>query len=487
MRLEHKDLPPFVQLLPKLIRIAFHSGTRFLASKGHHLIDIQEDRRLRDAFVHRCHQGYDSAQKRIVLLVLDIERRIREKKSLLKTLHRDTDRRREVEDLIHVLHDRQLILRRIADTILFSIVGEQEWVLRRLGKEQIRPVDPAVLHRMLSIASKRNQDNPLRFSLIADLTTVVHLGDLMEIEWHPVEGKSWHLIEVKEGKVNWKIREIIEDSSALTPLEKAEQILNTLGPHALKQSERMAKQAVRMAELSQILETDRGVDFKTGQEIVLSKEVIRPDTYEHEIATIVEGAVAQGVAGETIDSCLHLLAIRANLVPDRFSVSHTVYHMANPELPCGLLNTETLHAESQAVTSMRAPVIDLLDLTMRSQCGYPIFNCYSLSESRLLDLIEGRIRLFAQFDIERFIQMAHAKGITMSPITGKDAEKLKGISDEIPGYPGAWGIKVVKDHGSPQTLLVGFFSRPFLYFTRPSELLELAWELPGPGTSTEKT
>ncbi len=479
MKLEHKELPPFVPLLPKILKVAFHSGTRFLESKGLSLIDIDSNPIAKDTFVRGCHQGYDRAQRRIGDLVIDLARRIRFKNQQLKQLRQKrSDLAREVHVQIRVLQDRQLILRRILDTILFTIVGPNEWVLRRLGEETIKKTDPKVLRRMLEIAFSRNRESPYRFSLIADLTTIVHLGDLIEVEWSEKTGKQWHLIEVKEGEVNWKISEIVTDRQAWTPIQKAEKILNTLGSHALKQAERMAKQQIRLAELGKILETDKGVDFKTKQEIVLSPDVIKVEDYSEEISKVVEGATDLGVAGETIDGCLHLLAVRADFMPDEFSVAHGIFHLANPEEPCRFLEKDQFYKEVKAVTSMKAPVVDLVDLTMKSQCGYPIFLCSGIPENRILDLIAGQVRIFAQFDLEAFMRIAARYGLPMSPVVGREAQRLEKISKEIPGCPGAWGIRVENESGHPQTLLVGFFSRPFYYFTRPSELLRLAQSFP---------
>lgn len=486
MKLEHKALPPFSHLLPRILNVGLNSGMRLLSSKGYTLTDITRDRVVSDLFVRGCHKGYDSVQKMIGSIALDIERRVQEKQRELKRARQIRAETTDVEEIILILQDRQLVLRRILDTILFSMVGRQEWVIRRLGEEKLKRIDPSVVRRTLELASARNRENPLRFSLVSDLTTIVHIGDLMEVEWSPEKGKQWRLIEVKEGKVNWRIHEIIEENHTSTPIQKAEEILNTLGPHALRQAERMAKQQIRMGELRQLLSTDRGIDFKTKQEIALSREVVTPENYYKEIKTVVQNATERGIAAESVDGCLHLFAVRDDLLPDKLSVAHSIYHMANPELPCRLLAGDPYEEELNALVSMKAPVVDLVDLTMRSQCGYPLFLLFSPQENTLLDLITGRILLFAQFDIEAFIQMAASKGLQMSPITGKEAKELKGISKEIPGCPDAWGISVQKGDAAPLTLLVGFFSRVYYYFTRPSELQKLARTWPDEESNVKK-
>src|SRR5439155_1503509 len=111
---------------------------------------------------------------------------------------------------------------------------------------------------------------------------------------------------------------------------------------------------------------------------------------------------------------------------------------------------------------------------------------------KTVDIVMGRFRLFAQFDIDAFFALAEREGIEMTWITGKAAEELKRrkISERIPGSPSAWGVQAVLPDGTVQTLLSGFMARVIADLTPPRQLLELlkrsAEQRPGLGGAQQE-
>src|SRR6266851_6433759 len=154
MILDHPRLAPFSPLLESLLRAAFTSGLDRLRSDGFKMEDIKTNERARRRFMHACHYGYDRAQKRIANEVISLQSQIESSEQQLKRLRIARDpAAKSVLFLLRVLKNRQLVLRRIMDGILYTIVGQETWVLRQLMLDnRIRDIQPDVLRRSIDVA-----------------------------------------------------------------------------------------------------------------------------------------------------------------------------------------------------------------------------------------------------------------------------------------------------------------------------------------------
>lgn len=476
MKLEHPDLPLFEPFLREVHQIAFTTGLKAIESKGYKFEDLEQNETCKKVFIRGCHYGYDKAQQRIGVKVIALEESIKAEENQLKELRRTRNKQiRGMIERIRVLKDRQLTLRRIIDTIVYSIIMPDEWIIRRLGDDQIRRIDPKVLERALRYATSRNQDTRYNFSVVSDLSTAIHIGDIFEVIRPPNKNKSWRILELKGGKVNAILSEILGDKAAPLNEEERNSLEQTLGKHAVKQAQRMLKQRDNLSQLEKIVETDRGIDFGTKREIILSPDVAIVEDYEKDLATLIEDASSKKWASTTIDGCLHLVAMRDDLYRDRgrqalIPAFHLFAHIDSPDSYLKPSSDQEIREELLAFAK-KAPIIDLVNLNMRMPRGRPIFCWLAIPPTRQVELAMGHIRLFAYFDIEAFLKHVVAAGIKVSWITGKEADGLKNISQRIPGSPNAYGVRVELPGGSEQQLMVGFFSRVFLYLTKPSSLL----------------
>ncbi len=177
MRPDYPGLPPFEPTLRSIIQIAFNGGIKAIQSKGYKFEDIQRSETAKKVFVRGCHYGYDKAQQRIGAAIISLEESIKGEEIAVKEIRRN--RKGDIKEVIErlkALKGRQLILRRIIDTIVYSIIMPDEWIIRRLGDDQIRRIDPKVLGRTLSIVNLRNQDTRYNFSVVSDLSTAIHIG-----------------------------------------------------------------------------------------------------------------------------------------------------------------------------------------------------------------------------------------------------------------------------------------------------------------------
>jgi hypothetical protein len=353
LQLQHPDLDDFEPVVRRFIHVAHETGGDYLRSEGLGIEDLPRHPKARRVFLQKCHYGFDLAQRQIGRLVVEYERRIRALEAKLKDLRRERDpQARTVKGLVGVLESRQLVLRRILDSMLYTILGSDTSVQRRLtSNEEIRGIDPDVVAHTLEIAAERNKADRSRFNIVADLTTVVHYGDLLEVDKSARKDRQWRLIELKEGKVNELIAaELLAKGSA--PTESAIEAMQAAhGPAVAKQARRVVRQQQRLAQLDEIIDTDVGVEPSTGELIARFPEVIRLTGFIPAIRAAYGQSLICGVGAAEISPCITLVAIRET-APEhvlRGAAAHACYHSRYPEAPCLLNDADRVKEELQAM------------------------------------------------------------------------------------------------------------------------------------------
>lgn len=472
--LDHPELEPFEPLLRKIHTLAFTGGIDALASRGLTMKDIEHDESARKRFIRGCHYGYDRAQQQIASAVIGIENARRSLAAEIRQLRSSRDERivgalaRE-----HVLSNRQLVLRRLADALIFTIVGFNPWIAKRfIAQQKTRPIDPEVLRRTVDYAFQLNAESRYLFALVSDLTTIIDVGDLLQIDLSPGSRRQWKLIELKHGRVNALLSEIIQDPSTAED-EQMDRIRSSLGDRGVRQARRMRRQQLRLEEVDKILKTDSGTDLVLNRQIVLTREVFEAEDYVAALHHVISVARTTGVGVASVDGCLRLAAIQATALNPKapmFGVAHLFYHWRRSITECALPDSAGLQSEIDAVAS-DLQFVDLLAHSMHVRWSYPVF-VWMLEPEELFDVLMGRVRVFAQFDIHDFIGRIEALGFRTTWITGKQAEGLKQLSGHIPGSPDARALRV--ESGEVRIdYLVGFFGRIFTELMRPADLLRM--------------
>jgi hypothetical protein len=471
-------MEPFAPVLRGVVRTAFTGGLQALAGIGRTIEAIKTDGSARSRFLRGCHYGYDKAQQRIAWLVVDLQHRIDVSKAELAQLRRDRDaaRQTDVQTRLVVLSNRQLALRRVADALLCAITGMEDWILRRLVLDwRIRSIDPAVLKTTLAEATRRNSESRLQFSLVSDLTTVVQIGDLVEVAIRP-GSRECRLVELKGGEVNTLLSNVLASPSSEAAAQALDsEIAATLGEKAVVQARRMQRQMFRLGEVAKIITTDEGLDPALRMPVRMMPERVVTEHYMDAIQRVVGGARQKGVSAASLPGGLHLVGMRRDEVRGDYigAVGHVLLHLREPERPCRLnAGTEEGMAEFRHVQE-GPPFLDLVAHSMRAQWGRPVY--LWMESEKAVDLVVGDIRVFAQFDMTAFFALAARAGIQMTWVTGKEAERLKRmkVSDRILGSPNAWGIRAITPDGKRQTLLSGSVARVIADLMTPRQLLDL--------------
>ena len=465
MEVEHRDLEPFEPTLRRLLGIAFDPPrvtpksaeliARFAPSDG--------DRRA----VAETLSAYGRLQEAAAAEVIRLEEESRALNVQMKAARRAKDRvARDLERKIEILRRRQLIVRRMMDSIVYFACGQYVVFIRRLAlHDDVRPIDPGSLAHIVDIAQRLNLQEPRSVYLAADLTTSVQIGDLVQITAEPNSQWSLRILEVKEGKINRIL------ANKLGGGRSPEELRKEIGNSAARQAVRILRQQRRLHGFSDFVHAGRGLDPRTNRDIRRTPDKTPVPGSQPELRALLEKAERDGQAIMKVNDCLVLGAVRADALPEpRLSLAaHCFFHYNRPEVAC-LLSTP--RAQEELILLKNEPIVDLVENSYRATWGFPVVAWGNLDE--VCNLLTGRTRVYAMLDFDAFMKRAERLGLTMKWVTGRRGEMLKrtGGTDWIPGGPRGSAIRVEMKGTKPFELLSGFIARIFLELAKPDTLLK---------------
>jgi hypothetical protein len=349
-------------------------------------------------FRRACHKGYDSAQREIV--------------DMLKTNAVDSISN---EDRYY----REMLIRKVADAIAFSITGNSMHIIKRLCfHDRIPKLQMDNLDRYLREANRINAENRDKFTLISDLTTFVHVADLITIDLSKTP-RSVQFIELKEGRINAHIAEIVQEYElSEDSVDKVEIDPRLINKHQKKQATRVLRQSLRLSQAETAIEKDEGIDIATGMNVRHSAHVYEKDCYDHILREICGTALAVGLEAATINYCLHL------------GVGWTT-ELASSACKYALLKTRedysaiALAAEEAKKTIAVAPLVTMYDLVyfnMSAAAAYPL-TLWDLSFEDRRRIAERKLIVYAAIDLPAFIRFAQSLDIELSWSSRKQTAK----------------------------------------------------------------
>jgi hypothetical protein len=475
MLLDHQSLEPFEPLIQELVDSAFGDALRGLAAAGFRAGD-EWHTEAGLVFRAACIPAFRRTQQRVGTLVLDLERQIaRLESDEAKARAERKTLTSEVRELRAVLENRQLVLRRLMDAILWVLVLPNWWLLRRLRVDGgIRRIDTATLEPLLTAVAGHETKRDETVSVICDLTTTAQLGDLVIAMWLPSRNVMKMVVaELKVGKVNILLRERLQRSSDLESGDEIRKISAELGRRAAKQAERIVRQERRLKNFDRVIATDIGADPVSGRPFKMTRHVISKD-YRDKLSALVARARSEGWSGLTLDRCLHLIARRYEPNADQqkgLKIAHDFYHLRYGRY-CAANGSEA-DKSAEAVAIKNAPLaVNLFDFCMRQSLAMPPLLWYP--RDAMLDVLAGRIEVFAQFDYEEFFQLARRwAGIELEFVIGKRARRIKAAKISGPLIEYRDDRFVLARKPPMPTMLFGarFFGRLYMSLMRPRDVL----------------
>jgi len=484
MNLDHPTLPSFEPILIELHQYASHAGIDALQERGLLRADSDLPRVLQDnptalkRFFRGCHYGFDLAQRKAGRLVIEYELLARGYRTELKQARRDRrgSRAKEIESALDCLSTRQLVLRRLIDSILWQMVSEEPWLLRRTQvSESIAPIDPVVLEKTLATAAQMNKENRRCIHVVSDLTTAVQIGDLVRlcIDSNP---RRWEIIELKEGRINDTLLGHIGEHANREGSPDLAKIEETLGKKGASQMRRILRQKEREAAIESFRTADSGIDPLTREIVQLSPEPVEVSDYFDRVKGACVTARTSEACTFLVDGCLRVMVVSQDhwARQGRRGIAHAFFHFGRGEMVCNSSTPDERKGEIEAIGRIW-PILDLLGANLEAQWPAPVF-MWPMPKPMIFDMVFGRARAFAQLDFDGLFSLAKARGIEMSWLRQRDTKGIVSRSPVIPGSPQSRGVLAkmpgVSKHRTMQ-LMSGSFARIFLELMTPSQLLSM--------------
>jgi hypothetical protein len=188
-------------------------------------------------------------------------------------------------------------------------------------------------------------------------------------------------------------------------------------------------------------------------------------TYLSLLPDLVADARKDGISVLGVDDCLFLVGVSEKgmkMLGDVRQLPHWLYHRKHPDLDCKSEEIESLKKEY--------PLVNLAAHNMNYVMSRSPLIWYP--KDLVLDVVMGRILVYAQFDLDVFFQMAAAANIQLFLITGKEAEE--GRRRKLPPMlenPKAYGVKARFSNGRELKLTSSLFQSVYSQLTVPAGIL----------------
>ncbi|MAI42105.1 MAG: hypothetical protein CMP95_06580 [Gammaproteobacteria bacterium] len=395
---KYHSLALFEQRCRTIFRLACKHGAE-------HALRLEGERATPETFRRACHLGFAEAQILILKELIKIQDLRKELDAKLKSARKSRDKlaAKEIKQQFDLENLKEHIVRKLADSIAWHLIGGQNYIARRLClRESSRPTLKASnLLTVLNFVNEYNDSNPLDFALISDITSFVQLGDVLLVGENGLQ-----IIELKEGAKNHESISVISDN-LLTEAED-EQIRKILDDNPLKdQIRRILRQHTRTTQFTTLLNTGAGIDPATGYRVQI------PDVYhieEHYFDEIQKLLTQLGPkkdwAFTVLEGGLYVGAYKG--VCRRFGPSllrRTAFEEVNNAYP---------------VASLREGLAEAL--------VEPIF-VKPLSEDQLFDIAFGRVAIFILLRLDQMLSLYSGTPASAEFLSVKQSRKQRRNAD----------------------------------------------------------
>jgi len=438
----------FLERYKKILHMAMQGGIEAVPLRPPNIEGPFYDSEHRDKFLKACHRGYEIAQKSIIKEI-----------DLIWSLEELSDDEKFF---------RELLYRKIIDFIAYSMLEGKIHVARRLILHDA-PVkaDLSILKRDLKEAEKLNSESRLTFALLADLTTYIHVFDLLRID-HRKRPKL-DFIELKSGKINSMILSELDnfvlDNSLIEKIEHE----NVFPERYKSQAKRIVKQKLRVENINEVLKKDVGFDTKTNEPLLLSENEIELESYDNFLNELCNRSRESNSVSGTFQYCIHIGV--GNSAEYEKSL-HYARKALNNAFVITHQSTEDNFIEIEKEVYFLIKPEDYLKVSNPLKQNLFSAECvpflsWKLDLDYILKIISGELVILIGFDIASFTWIGRKMGYNVNLTTRKkSAEILNKFGSK--GVP-LWNRRAVeiKYKESSHLLMSGMFVRFINHFSSP--------------------
>lgn len=366
--------------------------------------DIQENQ---TALLHECNAVFKKALKLLMDDMLTLER-------LLVPLEKESAAQKQLSATYRYW---LRILELAYDSFL--------WISANYDRSDIvkyykGPKHGALVHQniqsVLGLAEKFNEE-PDVFAIPLDFSRFACIGDLLRIRHHSDGRVSHDFMEVKEGKVNDEVFEVLKTNDS----DRYFEFFDKYGEKGIAQIPRVIKQRQVSDNRIQRMGMQPGIyQEEQAVRLVTEMNVTEGDSYARSIEALVRNARAGTYSVDTIDDCLVLAALdpasEQNYVRTNY-VARCVIHAGFAD-PAATNDQETLLQALKSIefTDWRSGFGSVL-------CIPPLLR--PLSARCFLDLLFGRIQLHLHFDPSTFLRLCAEAGVRAGFLKKRTTNRLR--------------------------------------------------------------
>jgi hypothetical protein len=279
----------------------------------------------------------------------------------------------------------------VADGIAMTLLSDKAYMARRLALfDRPPPINLETLRKALPEARRLNEESRAAFALLTDLTTFIHVADIVRIDFRPFATRI-SFVELKSGRVNEMLLEEL-DRFEPTPehIAAIDKDVRIDARHKA-QAKRMLRQQMRVAQVRKVMDTDTGIDIKLHRPIQLTEKAVLTDYYDGFLSAVISEAEKSGIGAGTVSGTIHLGAGRADSPEEadlraKFAVSQAARGMRSRLATENTALWEELTRELVRATRMVSrPVRDGNQSGNYTSCyhlGYPARPTLSPDQSR---------------------------------------------------------------------------------------------------------
>jgi hypothetical protein len=367
---------------------------------------------------------------------------------------------------------REMYLRKIADAIAFAMLEYKTYVAKRLCLFP-RPhhIELAVLNEAAKEAKRMNGESRLGFSLLADLTTFVQVADILRIDLRDSESRV-ALIELKSGKVN---KMLLEELEKYEPEPASIELLRdnpSIDKRHKKQAERMLRQRIRLAQITEILDSNHGTDPGLELPAFLTHDEFEEEDYDDFLEDLCDRAREEGGAAAVIQQCLHL---GIGYSEDPGEAARAANHALGSTVT-GWLESPPEGA-SDVVAELDGCVPEqhrflVLNPVLQNACTAPNrpLTLWRISRANLRGMLEGKLCIGGALNLPGYIWLARRMGLDVRMSSAKEATK---IAQRVGGSNLVqWNGRLVRTQagsGMPLFMAGGMLTRYFCNLCPPAQ------------------
>ena len=262
----------------------------------------------KENFFNSVHEGFEQAQEEIIQALLIFDDKLAELKSENKNLRlkKLLIESKGLKKINLTLKYHELVFRKLADSIAWQLMNMEKYRVRRLMINTYpTPIKNINLKSTNDVIRWLKIYYPNSFALITDITTFVHIGDLLVFDF---KNSRSYFVELKSGIVNEEIFKMIE---SFNPKDSSNNFklfdsffANDENGKTYKQLNRVIGQDRKAANVISIFKNDKGIDNQSGNEIKIFNCDFKINYFSNRIQNLFLKSQHNNSATTTIDECL---------------------------------------------------------------------------------------------------------------------------------------------------------------------------------------